>query len=152
MNLNPNRRSFFKLLFSAPASAWAVASLKQTPAERVVMLDDFHVAGVRYYEGRELLEELKAGEPLALRLQPANPHDKFAVEIFRGETKLGYIPRTHNQHISRMLEHGFELRCQIVRVNPHVDYWEAIFATVSLVTAGHGSGVMEHGHRPAVTI
>jgi len=75
---------------------------------------------------------LRPGDILTLRREPRNPYDSFAVEIIRGDIKLGYVPRTDNIHISRLLGQGARLTCRPVHVDPHTVPWEMVKAEVVL--------------------
>lgn len=77
----------------------------------------FHIAGFSYYEGVLAFANLKVGTKVSLNPEPKNTYDKYAVEIFHGDHKLGYIPRGENKQISKLLLTGndlFEARVQWV--------------------------------------
>jgi len=82
----------------------------------------FHIAGFSYYEGVLAFEDLKVGGLLTLKLDPKNTYDKYAVEIYHKDHKLGFIPRTDNKHIAKLLMTGndcFETRIQWVDSESH---------------------------------
>lgn len=95
------------------------------------LLNRFSIAGFFYYEGSKVLHHLKSGDRLVLRAEPTNPHDEFAVEIFFGPDKLGYVPRSDNRHISRLLQQGAALRCKVIEVKDS-DEWQNVRVAVSL--------------------
>ena len=135
--LNPSRRSFLAFLFKAPlipAALFASRKLARAlpPARRPVLLNDFKIAGFQYYDGPEHLAAIAPGAALTLRPQPANPHDPFAVEIFHGPAKLGYVPRYCNRHLSRMLQEAVPLVCQAVVVSPEAAPWDAVAVNIYL--------------------
>ncbi|HEL2203131.1 TPA: HIRAN domain-containing protein [Streptococcus suis] len=55
-------------------------------------VQDFHLAAFAYYDGLDVIDQLKPGTPVQLVGEPSNPHDSEAVAIFYQGTKLGYIP------------------------------------------------------------
>ena len=67
---------------------------------------DFHIAGFTYWDGIEVLEDLKVGNKLDLRSEAENPYDPEAVAIFYENRKLGYIPKASNAQISQILYFG----------------------------------------------
>ena len=67
---------------------------------------DFHLAGFTYWDGLEVIEDLKIGTELALQSEPDCPQDPDAVAIYYGKYKLGYIPRACNAEISKLLYFG----------------------------------------------
>ena len=100
---------------------------------RQVLMNDFAIAGFRYYNGPDHLAALAVGTKLTLRSEPTNPHDPFAVEIVHDRAKLGYVPRTCNQHISRLLLHRVPLACEVLSVNRQAPPWEAVAAVIFLL-------------------
>lgn len=83
----------------------------------------FSIAGFTYWEGCIVLDQLKIGTELKLILEGDNKFDAYAVAIYFGEHKLGYIPRGENREISKFLEMGhsnlFEVR--INRITPEAE-------------------------------
>ncbi len=55
-----------------------------------------HLAGFSFYDGVLAFENLKIGTELQLKHDPTNHYDKYAVEIYYNEHKLGFIPRGIN--------------------------------------------------------
>jgi HIRAN domain. len=87
-----------------------------------VNLDNFHIAGFGFWDGCEAFEHLKIGTRLDLAREADNPFDPYAVAIYYGEYKLGFIPRGSNHDISKYLDMGlgdiYEVR--ITRITPDV--------------------------------
>jgi hypothetical protein len=92
----------------------------------------FPMAGFRHYNGAASIYALTPGTRLALRAEPNNPHDPFAVEIFQGPAKLGYVPSFCNRHISRLLQDSIPLACEVERVIPDGPPWEAVNVRILL--------------------
>lgn len=79
----------------------------------------FNVAGFTYYNGALVFDQLKIGTPLNLGYEPDNRYDPKAVAIYFGEHKIGFIPRTHNDAIAKLLEMGHNpFVCHIQRLDP----------------------------------
>ncbi len=97
-----------------------------------VPIPAFPIAGFQHHDGHTALPELLPGTALTLRAQPDNPHDPFAVEILHGSLKLGYIPRFCNRHLSRLLQSGVPLACEVARVTADAPPWDAVAIRVSL--------------------
>ena len=80
----------------------------------------FHIAGFSYWDGCIVFNELKIGTELTLQREEDNKFDPYAVAIYYGEYKIGFIPRNENHEISKFLELGhtdlFEVR--INRITP----------------------------------
>jgi len=76
---------------------------------------------------------LKPGTLLKLTRGPRNPHDPFAVEIHLDKAKLGYVPRSDNKHISRLLEQGAKLECRVAEVDLEAEVWNMVKVEVLMV-------------------
>ena len=63
-----------------------------------------------------MFNELKIGTELALRREADNRFDPYAVAIYFGEHKLGFVPRTSNKEINKFLEQGYDSIFE-VRIN-----------------------------------
>lgn len=81
---------------------------------------DFHIAGFAYYDGVDVIEQLKPGCELSLAGEPDNPHDPDAVAIMLGKTKLGYVPREANSAISQLIYfgHADTFEAKVVQYDP----------------------------------
>ena len=126
------RRSFIGWLGAAP-----LIGLFPNPglsSDKRILMNQFSIAGFQYYDGRSILHRIKAGDALTLWAEPGNPYDEFAVAIYRGKTKLGYVPRSDNRHISRLLTHKVKLFCHVKHVRPQDPGRQAVKADVYLIT------------------
>ncbi|MFZ1986122.1 MAG: HIRAN domain-containing protein [Desulfatitalea sp.] len=131
------RRDFFKIIGAIPLAAAlrrpAVASpAAQAPPSRL-LLNRFSIAGFQYYDGPALVRRLRPGASLKLTREPRNPHDPFAVEIHLAKAKLGYVPRSDNKHISRLLEQGARLECRVVEIDSRTGVWHKVRVEVGMV-------------------
>lgn len=79
---------------------------KEKKPVKKVHLDNFHIAGFGYWEGCEAFEHLKIGTQLELVREADNAFDPYAVAIYYGDYKLGFIPRGSNHDISKYLDMG----------------------------------------------
>ena len=95
---------------------------KEDKTAKRVHLDNFHIAGFGYWEGCEAFEHLKIGTKLELVREEDNRFDPYAVAIYYGEYKLGFIPRGSNHDISKYLDMGLEdiFDVRITRITPDV--------------------------------
>ena len=70
-----------------------------------------------------MINELKPGVKLQLERDIHNPFDPRAVDIYYGNTKLGYIPKNLNEDLSIFLDMGhsdiFDVRVQSVSPDNH---------------------------------
>ena len=87
-------------------------------------LAHFHIAGFTFYEGVTVFEKMKVGKKVKFQLEEDNKWDPRAVAIyFKGE-KIGFIPRTENRIIYKLLKVGitqFEARIQKIDPTEHTE-------------------------------
>lgn len=128
-----SRRLFLKSLFSLPFLSLFNLKSKANTTTKNVLLNQCPVAGFQYYQGKELIKKLKEKDQLKLVAEPDNQYDKYAVEVFFQNKKLGYIPRTDNKPISRMLQAGVPLSGQVCTIDPTKMAWNAVNVSVYMM-------------------
>ncbi|MEJ9280881.1 HIRAN domain-containing protein [Ureibacillus thermosphaericus] len=80
---------------------------------------DFYVAGWRYYEGEDVLNELKVGEVVKFELDIMNPKDDKAVVILTTQSggKLGYVPAFYSGFMFDVIKNGGKYEAKIENIN-----------------------------------
>ena len=74
-------------------------------APRYVLLE---VAGTRFHQ--EALAKLKMSDPVQLKREPLNPHDKNAIAVVGpGDEVLGYIPAIFAKEMAELIDTGSEV-------------------------------------------
>ena len=98
-----------------------MSNRENKPVKKVHLMN-CHIAGFGFWEGCEAFEHLKIGMKLDLVREADNPFDPYAVAIYYGEYKLGFIPRGSNHDISKYLDMGLEgiYDVRITRITPDV--------------------------------
>lgn len=127
-----NRARFIRLLLSLPFGPALLGRVWGGDTASRHLINKFYIAGFRYYEGPVLIERMEPGESLRLVADPGNPYDKFAVEIHYRGRKLGYVPRTDNKHISRLLRQDIPLVCELTEAEPERETWKMARVSVFL--------------------
>ena len=83
----------------------------------------FHVAGFTYYDGIDVIDELKIGTTLRIVAEPENKFDPYAVAVYYEDAKIGFIPSKENKIISQFLQLGydnlFEVRVNRISIDSH---------------------------------
>jgi hypothetical protein len=89
----------------------------------------FKIAGIEYYEAFRVLEKLKPGVLLKLVPDEKNIYDEDAVCVYFQDTMLGYVPKTANYSISRILKAGWNIfEAYVQYVKPHeYEVYVAVF-------------------------
>lgn len=97
--------------------------MKKKSFEKSRYIDSFHLAGFEYYDGLDIVDELKPGTKVNLVEETDNPHDGDAIAIYYNDIKLGYVPSNHNTFLSTYLYYGyshiFEARIQSKDLEEH---------------------------------
>lgn len=82
-----------------------------------------NVAGFTYYEGCEVLGEMKVGEKVQLVREDENYHDHYAIAVMYNDKHIGYIPRSENRQLAKFIDLGwgeiFEARIQTIDLIAH---------------------------------
>jgi len=98
------------------------------PFETDIFLIGTEIAGTNHIDNiNELAESLAIGDRLILLREPDNPYDERAILVLtQKEEKLGYIPRTNNLILSRLMDAGKEL-FGVTRLKDCVGtYWKIV--------------------------
>jgi hypothetical protein len=98
-----------------------------------VLVQRSPLAGFQFYAGRELWDEMKAGDALMLVREPDNPHDANAVRVEWRGRRLGYLPRAENRAVAAEMDRGGRLAARIAQLNRHRDPWRRILVEVFVV-------------------
>jgi hypothetical protein len=125
-------RGFFSFRFSIVLPRLAKA--RGVPENASYELDRFRIAGFQYHQGPFILDELRPGDELELVREATNPHDHRAVALYRGKAHMGYVPRSRNRPVARLLDQECALLCRITAVDPDAEPWNAV--AVSILVLG----------------
>jgi len=98
-------------------------------------LTHFSIAGFTYYEGAIVFNKLKVGTKLKLKLEEENKFDARAVALYFKGKKLGFIPKSENRIIYKLLKIGMatNLRVVIQQVNPCEHPEKQIMVVIHLI-------------------
>jgi len=131
--METTRRGFLGALSGIAAAMKAGLGIDKPAAVKPCVLDEFEVAGFRYYDGPKLLHAMKVGDALSLQREPTNSHDEWAVRIDWRKNPIGYVPRTCNWPVAKLLDQGAVVACETCAVDPHADSWRGVTVRVSIV-------------------
>ena len=119
------RIDFLKQLLLG-GTLFLIPKQSQVSAPKEIRLSSPYLAGFQYYKGAELEYSLKANDALRLEREAHNPHDCYAIEVFRDEAKLGYLPRKENKVIARLMDQGIKAKARIIRIDPDEDDYRKV--------------------------
>lgn len=124
------RREFLQHLLALPMLASAPSLAAGTPVD--YELNVFPVAGFMFHEGPQLLNRLRSGDRLALVAEPGNCHDARAIRIEAFGRHIGYVPRSENGPLARLLAQGAVLQARVADTQSQGTPWETVNVAVSL--------------------
>lgn len=75
------------------------------------------VAGFRHQDCFKVGIIPQSGDEAHFRLEPTNPHDPSAIQIFSGEHPIGYVNRLQTGGIKKWLDSGKVVKANIDRIN-----------------------------------
>ncbi len=129
------RRDFLKALIALPIASFFYPlpfnPEKLQEIESLILLDTV-VAGYQYYKGEKIWQNLRVNQNLKLVREHENPYDRQAIEIYRLNKKLGYIPKAGNPVIARMMNNGMKLKAKITWLKQSEDQWERVGIKVEM--------------------
>jgi hypothetical protein len=97
-------------------------------------IQQFFVAGFKYYAGPRIINGMKQGDLLEMRREPNNRYDRSAVALFWNEHKIGFLPAAGNDTISKLLDIAWPpLVAEITHIETKAQTWENIAAAVYLL-------------------
>lgn len=113
-----NRLVFFRTLglgttgLIIPNTSWS---------QKPVKIYDNYVKGLTHYQFEKIRSELVVGQELVLHREINNHYDSFAVEVYFGSYKLGYLAAYENIAIANMLEHGVSFKAFVSKLTSNPD-------------------------------
>ncbi|MDR2772995.1 MAG: HIRAN domain-containing protein [Elusimicrobiota bacterium] len=80
------------------------------------------------------VDGLKAGCKLRLAAEPDNRNDSYAVAIYYGERKLGYVPADLSEGISKLLNYGHNdvFEAAIIEIDDKANLDERIYIEITI--------------------
>jgi hypothetical protein len=100
---------------------------------RALVIQQSRVVGLRHHAAPALWPALHAGVPLVLAAETDNPHDPQAVAVFWRGCKLGYLPRTENLVVSRLLARHRTLGARVQRLHPDAPHDQRLWVEVLML-------------------
>lgn len=79
-------------------------------------LQTSRLAGISHYDFGDIAGQIQLGHRLTLIAEPKNPHDRYAVKVYWMSRPIGYLPRTSNHVVSRLLLQGAPLTAEVAEL------------------------------------
>lgn len=104
----------------------ASAQLGAQSSEVRMLVQSSPLAGFQYYQGKQLWNDIKVGDPLTLVRETDNPHDPNAVRVEWQGHQLGYVPRRENRAVAQHIDRGGRVEARVSRLTPHRNPWQRV--------------------------
>ena len=97
-----------------PGAGGAGLSIPVPFAQRIVLLEDAHIAGTTHVEGIDVLAEgIEIGQELELKRDVNNLQDTWAIRVIAQDQRVGYIPADCNEMLARLMDSGKKLGAKV---------------------------------------
>lgn len=105
------------------------------PFTREVFLLDITVAGTGFCEKiDEVFPKLQLETVLKMQRDPKNRYDENAIGIYYDDIRIGWVPRTMNTVISRLMDAGKAFFCRITNLgSEEKSSWKQIDCKIFMV-------------------
>ena len=85
------------------------------------------IAGTGYCDEIEQLSpKLVPNTVLSLKRDPKNKHDELAIEVLFENIRIGWVPRTQNNVVARLMDAGKNLLARVTKTHTESDMWISI--------------------------
>lgn len=97
-----------------------------------LLIQSSPLAGSQFHALPEVIDQIRVGDPLTLKREPANPHDANAIQVLWRDNLLGFVPRRENKAVARAMDRGERLDARVVALRPDETPWRRLRFDISL--------------------
>ena len=99
---------------------------------KIVLIEDTRVAGTMHVHDIDaIVGKLEVGTELRLEREPDNMMDGWAIKVFAGGDRLGYVPADCNELLARLMDGGKALSGKLTG-KEKIGTWNKLHMEVSL--------------------
>lgn len=74
---------------------------------RICLMEDAHVAGTTHVAGiDDIVHDIRDGQELRFEREKKNLQDGWAIKVFAGHHRIGYVPCDRNEILARLMDGG----------------------------------------------
>lgn len=77
-----------------------------------------YVAGLGFKNSVPRLQQIRVGDEVRLEREPANPHDRNAIRVMRGDRQVGYVRAAKATELAPMLDAGRPRQAVVFSTSP----------------------------------
>ena len=119
-------------IIAAADAAGASLSVPMPFQNKIVLIEDTRVAGTTHIHGIDgIVKGLDVGSDLRFEREPNNLADSWAIKVFAGNDRIGYVPADVNEILARLMDGGKALSANLVG-KEKIGNWNKLHMEVSL--------------------
>ena len=119
-------------IMSAADAAGAPLSVPVPFQSKIVLIEDTRIAGTTHVHGIDgIVGKLEVGTGLRLEREPGNLADAWAIRVFAGDERIGYVPADCNEVLARLMDGGKALSAKLTG-KEKIGTWNKLHMEVSL--------------------
>ena len=119
-------------IIGAASAAGAPLSVPVPFQNRIVLIEDTRVAGTTHIRGIDgIVEGLEIGMDLRLEREPGNLADCWAIRVYAGDDRIGFVPADCNEILARLMDGGKALSAKLIG-QEKLGNWNKLHMEVSL--------------------
>lgn len=116
--------------------AFGAAARPHAAPEVELLVQTSPLAGFQYHAGRALWPLMQVGDPLVLLREPWNPYDAKAIRVEWRGVPIGYVPKSENRDLARLMDAGSRLAGRIAHLQRSRNPWQRVLFDVYLDRPG----------------
>ena len=119
-------------LIAASDAAGTPLSVPIPFQSKIVLIEDTRIAGTTHVHGIDaIVAKLEDGEDLRLERDPGNMADAWAIRVYAGDNRVGYVPADCNEVLARLMDGGKALSARLTS-KEKLGTWNKLHMEVSL--------------------
>lgn len=107
---------------------------------------EFYVAGVKFHQLRDCVDEVADGETLMMEPEPDNKYDPCAVRllypscVLDRDIMVGYVPSKFSPQVNAFLATADAPVCEVTKITPEQQPWKMLKVRIYDVGREEGQG------------
>lgn len=119
-------------VIAAASAAGTPLSIPVPFQSKIVLIEDTRVAGTTHIRGIDgIVERLEVGSDLRFEREPGNLADYWAIKVFAGDDRIGFVPADCNEVLARLMDGGKALSGKLTG-KEKLGTWNKLHMEVSL--------------------
>ena len=119
-------------IIDAASAAGAPLSVPVPFQNKIVLIEETRVAGTTHVSGIDaIVEGLEVGMDLRFEREPGNLVDYWAIKVYAGDERIGFVPADCNEVLARLMDGGKALSAKLTG-KEKLGNWNKLRMEVSL--------------------